>query len=133
MRKAKREGILMRHSESRPFPPRYGLTVNSSDHIEGEAVIAERDAHACDDGVLTNEEKKALDAVHKKQLHNRHRGVYQFRPYRTAIWMKEGIVRRFTPKSSNSKRERTWTASTPHIIPCLIMPLAATVKSETGK
>ena len=108
--------------------------MNASDHIEGEALVAERNAHAYDDGVVTKEEKKALEAANKKQLHNRHRGVYQFRPYRTAIWMKEGIVRRLTPTSSNGKRERKWiAASTPRIVPCLIMPLAATVKSETGK
>ena len=89
--------------------------MNSSDHIEGEALVAERNAHAYDDGVLSKEEKKALDAAHKKQLHNRHRGVYQFRPYRTAVWMKEGIVRRFTPTSSSGKRERKWISSTPYI------------------
>ena len=92
------------------------LLVNSSDHIEGEALVAERNAHAYDDGVLSKEEKKALDAAHKKQLHNRHRGVYQFRPYRTAIWMKEGLVRRFTATSSSGRRERKWITSTPYVI-----------------
>jgi len=77
------------------------------DHIEGQALIAERNAHAYDDGVLTKEEKKALDAARKKQLHNRHRGVAQFRPYRTAVWMKEGIKRRVTFSKSNGKREPT--------------------------
>src|SRR5258706_11263203 len=106
----------MRHSDLRSFldfPCMASLLVNSSDHIEGEALVAERNAHAYDDGVLSKEEKKALDAAHKKQLHNRHRGVYQFRPYRTAIWMKEGIVRRLTPGSSSGRRERKWITSTP--------------------
>ena len=85
-------------------------------------MIAERNAHAYDDGVLSKEEKKALDAAHKKQLHNRHRGVYQFRPYRTAVWMKEGIVRRLTPTSSSGRRERTWITFTPYIsLSCLII------------
>lgn len=105
----------------------------TSDHIEGEALTAERNAHAYDDGVLTKEEKKALEAAHKKQLHNRHRGVYQFRPYRTAVWMKEGIVRRLTPTSSNSRRQRTWIASTIYFTYDLITYLAATVKSEAGQ
>jgi len=109
-----------------------GRLVISSDHIEGEAVIAEQNAHAYDDDVLTKEEKKALDAAHKKQLHNRHRGVYQFRPYRTAIWMKEGIVRRFTP-SSSARRERMCITSALHVMSYLIMPLVATVKSEAGQ
>ena len=108
--------------------------MNVSDHIEGEALVAERNAHAYDDGVLSKEEKKALDAAHKKQLHNRHRGVYQFRPYRTAVWMKEGIVRRLSPTSSSGKRERKLTTPTPYLsLYYLITPLAATVKSETGK
>lgn len=109
----------MRHSDSRSLldsPCMTRLLVNSSDHIEGEALVAERNAHAYDDGVLSKEEKKALDAAHKKQLHNRHRGVYQFRPYRTAIWMKEGLVRRFTATSSSGRRERKWITSTPYVI-----------------
>ena len=106
--------------------------MTASDHIEGESLVAERNAHAYDDGVLTKEEKKAQEAAHKKQLHNRHRGVYQFRPYRTAVWMKEGIVKRLTPTSSSGKRERKWIASTPHIV-VSNTPLVATVKSETGK
>jgi hypothetical protein len=86
----------------------FPLTLSStfSDHIEGQAVIAEKNAHAYDDDVVTKEEKKALDAAHKKQLHNRHRGIYQYRPYRTAVWMKEGIKKRILPKKGNAKRER---------------------------
>ena len=77
-----------------------------SDHIEGEAVIAERNAHAYDDGVVDKQEKKALQRAHTKQLHNRHRGIAQFQPYRTAIWMKEGIKKRVLPKKKSPKRER---------------------------
>ncbi|PVG01479.1 hypothetical protein CPB86DRAFT_781696 [Serendipita vermifera] len=82
-------------------------TYEAYDHIEGQALIAERNAHAYDDGVVDKKEKKALEAAHKKQLQNRHRGIAQFRPYRTAIWMKEGIKRRVIPKKSNGKREPT--------------------------
>ncbi|CAG8671086.1 3552_t:CDS:10, partial [Acaulospora colombiana] len=81
-------------------------TYEAYDHIEGQALIAERNAHAYDDGVIDKKEKKALEAAHKKQLQNRHRGIAQFRPYRTAIWMKEGIKKRVIPKKSNEKRER---------------------------
>ncbi|THV04792.1 hypothetical protein K435DRAFT_961790 [Dendrothele bispora CBS 962.96] len=38
------------------------------DHVEGEAAIAERNAHAYDDGVLDSEEKKALRRAHKKHF-----------------------------------------------------------------
>jgi hypothetical protein len=121
MRKARPEGIPMRHSVSHSLLDFISHAwcvdlLNASDHIEGEALIAERNAHAYDDGVLSKDEKKALEAAHKKELHNRHRGVYQFRPYRTAVWMKEGIVRRFTSTSSSGRRERKWTPSTLYII-----------------
>ncbi|ELU42220.1 glycosyl hydrolase family 10 protein [Rhizoctonia solani AG-1 IA] len=78
---------------------------NSSDHVEGEALIAERNAHFADDGVIDKREKKELDAAHKRQLHNRQRGIAGYRPYRTAQWMKQGIKRRLMPKKSSSKRE----------------------------
>ncbi|KAF5369071.1 hypothetical protein D9758_002979 [Tetrapyrgos nigripes] len=79
------------------------------DHIEGEAHIAERNAHAYDDGVIDAEEKKALKRAHKKQLENRQRGINGFRPYRTGIWMKEGLKSRIRVpnrfKSQKTKRE----------------------------
>ncbi|KAF8748701.1 Protein kinase C conserved region 2 (CalB) [Rhizoctonia solani] len=77
------------------------------DHVEGEALIAERNAHFADDGVIDKREKKELDAAHKRQLHNRQRGIAGYRPYRTAQWMKQGIKRRLMPKKSSSKREPT--------------------------
>ncbi|KAJ1306315.1 hypothetical protein OPQ81_011012 [Rhizoctonia solani] len=76
------------------------------DHVEGEALIAERNAHFADDGVIDKHEKKELDAAHKRQLHNRQRGIAGYRPYRTAQWMKQGIKNRIMPKKS-SKREPT--------------------------
>ncbi|KAJ1299755.1 hypothetical protein OPQ81_000666 [Rhizoctonia solani] len=76
------------------------------DHVEGEALIAERNAHLADDGVIDKHEKKELDAAHKRQLHNRQRGIAGYRPYRTAQWMKQGIKNRIMPKKS-SKREPT--------------------------
>jgi hypothetical protein len=98
----------------------------NSDHIEGEALIAEKNAHAYDDGVVDKNEKKALDAAHKKQLHNRHRGVAQYRPYRTAIWMKEGIKKRVLPKKKSSKREREC-----HNCPC--SELVLTIHCSRGE
>ncbi|KAG8820265.1 hypothetical protein FRC19_009016 [Serendipita sp. 401] len=77
------------------------------DHIEGQAIIAERNAHAEDDGVVDKKEKAAIEAAHKKQLLSRQRGIAQFRPYRTTVWMKEGIRRRMPGKKSSGKREPT--------------------------
>ncbi|PBK93314.1 hypothetical protein ARMGADRAFT_1013004 [Armillaria gallica] len=77
------------------------------DHVEGEGLIAERNAHAYDDGVIDPEEKKALDRAHKRQLANRQRGINGFRPYRTGKWMKEGLKSRLTPGKGSSKREPT--------------------------
>lgn len=93
--------------------------------------MAEKNAHASDDGEITKEERKALDAAHKKQLHNRHRGVMQFRPYRTAIWMKDGVKNRLTTKKNNGKRERECSEFLPPPRPDPISCLpSATVKSE---
>jgi hypothetical protein len=78
----------------------------SSDHVEGEALSAERNAHFADDGVIDKREKKELEAAQKRQLHNRQRGIAGYRPYRTAQWMKQGIKSRLMPKKSTSKRER---------------------------
>lgn len=85
---------------------------NHSDHIEGEAIIAERNAHANDDGVIDKEERKAIKHAHKRQLANRQRGINGFQPYRTAKWMKEGLVSRIKPKTGSAKRERQWISHT---------------------
>ncbi|CCO32297.1 Meiotically up-regulated gene 190 protein [Rhizoctonia solani AG-1 IB] len=77
------------------------------DHVEGEALSAERNAHFADDGVIDKREKKELEAAQKRQLHNRQRGIAGYRPYRTAQWMKQGIKSRLMPKKSTSKREPT--------------------------
>ncbi|KAG8772899.1 hypothetical protein FRC12_002832 [Ceratobasidium sp. 428] len=77
------------------------------DHIEGEALIAERNAHFADDGVVDKKEQKELDAAQKRQLHNRQRGIAGIRVYRTAQWMKQGVKSRLMPKKSSSKREPT--------------------------
>lgn len=69
--------------------------------------MAEKLSHANDDGVIDKKEKRAIEAAHNKQLKSRHRGIAQFRPYRTVVWMKEGIKRRVTPKSNSGKREPT--------------------------
>lgn len=76
-----------------------------SDHIEGESEVAERNSHAGDDGVIDKSEKKAIKKAHKRQLANRQRGIQGFRPYRTAIWMKEGIKRRIAPSKGSDQRD----------------------------
>lgn len=80
--------------------------IHCSDHIEGEAVVSERNAHAHDDGHIDREEKKALERAHKRQLANRQRGINGFKPFRTGKWMKQGIVSRVMPTKNSAKRER---------------------------
>ncbi|KZO96650.1 hypothetical protein CALVIDRAFT_537016 [Calocera viscosa TUFC12733] len=75
------------------------------DHVEGEAIIAERNSHAMDDGKIDRKEQKAIDQAHKRQLENRQRGIATFKPYRTLKWMKEGVKKRIAPRKSSTKRE----------------------------
>ncbi|KAL7409629.1 hypothetical protein BDY24DRAFT_402483 [Mrakia frigida] len=75
------------------------------DHIEGEALTAEKNSHAMDDGVIDKKEAKAIKVADARQQENRQRGVAGFKPYRTAKWMKEGLKARLTPSKSSNKRE----------------------------
>jgi len=75
------------------------------DHIEGEALIAEKNAHAMDDGIIDKQEEKDIERAHKRQMYNRQRGLAGFRPYRTWQWMKQGVKSRVMPSKSSSKRE----------------------------
>ncbi|KAG8807860.1 asparaginyl-tRNA synthetase, partial [Serendipita sp. 399] len=102
------------------------------DHIEGQAIIAERNAHAGDDGVVDKKEKKALEDAHKKQLLSRQRGIAQFRPYRTAVWMKEGIRRRMPGKKGSGKREPTVKTEASDTLPKTIRQLLATEGDQVG-
>jgi len=61
------------------------------DRVDGQAQLAEKNAHAFDDGKIDKKEAKALEAEKKHQLGMRHRGVMQFQPVRTAAWSKQGI------------------------------------------
>lgn len=80
-----------------------------SDHIEGEAEVAEKNAHAADDGVVDKQEKKAIKQAESRQLQNRQRGVAGFKPYRTMQWMKQGLKSRIHPDKP-SKREREFAS-----------------------
>lgn len=51
---------------------RHGFEVY--DHLEGQAKVAEQNAHAADDGVIDKKEKKQMEKSHKKALESRHRG-----------------------------------------------------------
>ncbi|GAA6059867.1 hypothetical protein JCM10212_007072 [Sporobolomyces blumeae] len=61
------------------------------DVVEGQAEVAEMNAHANDDGVIDKEEQKRIDRAHKKALEQRHRGKMQFAPVRSAVWAKDGV------------------------------------------
>lgn len=106
MQRVRPAGTLSRHSKFVLLSININIDTCSSDHIEGEALLAERNAHFADDGVIDKREKKELEAAHKRQLHNRQRGIAGFRPYRTAQWVKQGIKSRILPKKGSGKRER---------------------------
>ncbi|KAG9019015.1 hypothetical protein FRB90_007187 [Tulasnella sp. 427] len=76
------------------------------DHIEGEAQVAEKLAHAGDDGVIDKQERKEIKAANQRQLENRQRGVAGYKPYRTMKWIKQGIKSRIHPDKP-AKREPT--------------------------
>ncbi|KAM0755850.1 hypothetical protein T439DRAFT_308275 [Meredithblackwellia eburnea MCA 4105] len=87
--------------------------------IEGQAAAAELNSHAMDDGVIDKDEQKAIDKAHKVALESRHRGVMQFAPYRTAVWMKDGVkdrtkklTRRLTGKKSKNSPQDTVATET---------------------
>ena len=63
------------------------VCTNSSDHVEGEAKIAERNAHFDDDGVIDKHEKKEIEKARKRQLESRGRGPAQIKAYRSGKWM----------------------------------------------
>ncbi|KZV88102.1 hypothetical protein EXIGLDRAFT_839449 [Exidia glandulosa HHB12029] len=75
------------------------------DHIEGEALIAEKNSHAEDDGVVDKQERKEINNAKKRQLENRQRGIAGYKPYRTMKWMGQGLKSRLLPSSSSTKRE----------------------------
>lgn len=63
------------------------VCADSSDHVEGEAKIAERNAHFDDDGVIDKHEKKEIEKARKRQLESRGRGPAQIKAYRSGKWM----------------------------------------------
>jgi len=73
------------------------------DHVEGQALVAEKNSHAMDDGQIDPDEKKAIKEAANRQRQNRQRGIYGFKPVRTARWMKEGIKKRLGAGPSRSK------------------------------
>ncbi|EJD51313.1 hypothetical protein AURDEDRAFT_159718 [Auricularia subglabra TFB-10046 SS5] len=75
------------------------------DHIEGEALVAEKNAHAGDDGLIDKQERKEIKAAKKRQLENRQRGIAGYAPYRTMKWMGQGLKSRLLPGGSSTKRE----------------------------
>ncbi|KAG7442486.1 uncharacterized protein BT62DRAFT_384896 [Guyanagaster necrorhizus] len=56
------------------------LDVSFSDHVEGEGIITERNAHACDEGVMTGRRKKRLPMALTSGSWLIVREVYQWPP-----------------------------------------------------
>lgn len=52
---------------------------------------SEENSHANDDGVITRQERKAIEKLQTQQLHMRHRGAMGYTPVRTAVWAKDGL------------------------------------------
>lgn len=62
--------------------------------VDGEAELAERQASFNDDGVIDSKEKKEMKKLHERQLESHGRGKAQIGVYRSAKWMKRGLVDR---------------------------------------
>lgn len=70
---------------------------------------AEENSHANDDGVITREERKAINKLQTQQLHMRHRGAMGYAPVRTAVWAKDGLkdhIRTFGSHMFGSKDKK---------------------------
>lgn len=61
------------------------------ERLVGLPMRAEINSHANDDGVITSEERKAINKLQAQQLHMRHRGAMGYTPVRTAVWAKDGL------------------------------------------
>lgn len=61
------------------------------ERLVGLPTRAETNSHANDDGVITSEERKAINKLQTQQLHMRHRGAMGYTPIRTAVWAKDGL------------------------------------------
>ncbi|WFD23840.1 hypothetical protein MEQU1_002534 [Malassezia equina] len=61
------------------------------ERLVGLPTRAEINSHANDDGVITSEERKAINKLQTQQLHMRHRGAMGYTPIRTAVWAKDGL------------------------------------------
>ncbi|KAI5450049.1 hypothetical protein NCC49_003811 [Naganishia albida] len=79
------------------------------DRVEGEAEIAVKNSHANDDGVIDKKERKSIDDAHRRQLEARGRGPAQFKAYRQAKWMKNGLKTRLMPKHTKSREPTVLT------------------------
>lgn len=61
------------------------------ERLVGLPTRAEINSHANDDGVITSDERKAINKLQTQQLHMRHRGAMGYTPVRTAVWAKDGL------------------------------------------
>ena len=81
------------------------------DRAEGQAKVAEQNAHANDDGVIDKDEKKQIEKAKTKALHSRQRGSYGYAPVRGAVWSKDNAktrVRSLRDKiTGNKPRDQT--------------------------
>lgn len=62
-------------------------------------------------------EERELKREHERQLKSRHRGVMQFAPARTAVWMKHGVQERASKikkkLTGDTTRQREFLLSSP--------------------
>lgn len=61
------------------------------ERLVGLPARAEENSHANDDGVITRQERKAINRAQTDQLHMRHRGAMGYTPVRVAKWAKDGF------------------------------------------
>ena len=61
------------------------------ERLVGLPMRAEENSHANDDGIITRQERRAINRAQTEQLHMRHRGAMGYTPVRTAKWAKDGL------------------------------------------
>lgn len=71
--------------------PRDRHEFETFERLVGLPQRAEENSHANDDGVITRDERKAINKAKTQELHMRHRGAMGYTPVRTAVWAKDGF------------------------------------------
>lgn len=73
--------------------------------IEGESEIAYRQSQFDDDGEIDKHEAREMKKLHRRQLESRGRGMAQVKTYRSAKWIRRGLIDRLPGRKKTRERE----------------------------